>query len=699
MSFAAILERLTNLENPYPGLRRFDTSEAHLFFGRDQQILDVIDRLARSHFVAVLGLSGSGKSSLIRAGLMPALYRSRLLEPELRWRAVVAQPAGDPFANLAGALGCALADLRASSHGLIDYARSSLGKNEGLLVVVDQFEELFRYKDRRIAPALESASQEAQSSEAAAFVELLLAATRGPLPVYVVITMRTDYLGDCAEFPDFPETLNESQYLVPRLTREQRRQAIEGPLGGARIPFALVERILNDAGGEPDQLPILQHALIRTWSHWREASSSGERPIGMEDYEAAGGFAGALNQHANELLNSGAARAEPWMVEIVFKRLTAISRGRERRDPAPLSELWELCNAESEEQRQRVNAVIDVFRTGEATFLTPRDGVLKPDAYIDITHESLIRNWKILAEKWLPDEERQAKTFTELLDRARGWQAGTREVLRGLDLAAALEWDSRRNRSTRWAEHYTNDAGAIGKVEAFLSASREEFERSERQKAQQQAAELRAQAERASARRTRNFSYVLVVLLIVTLVLAVFARNQQMLAESRRRVGEEAYANEVRARAQAEAERKRAEAAVAMIRSSLLIRQAALSGDETGLNNLLASLGRNNSIRFDARATDLRYKNPSNQEVYNFDLYPVPNTLPTGANAVAFITYLANHPTFRNTLMTAGPNRQFHASYIGWGCLIRIVALVEYKDPITPPTVTEFNMCESLGWQ
>src|SRR5205823_2552388 len=150
--------------------------------------------------------------------------------------------------------------------------------------------------------------------------------------------------------PDFPEALNESQYLVPRLTREQRRQAIEAPLGRQRISSALVERILNEAGDEPDQLPILQHALMRTWSRWRESAAGQERPIEVEDYEAAGGFADALNQHADELMQSPAVRAEPRLVEIVFKRLTALGRGnRERRDPAPLSELWDLCNATSDE--------------------------------------------------------------------------------------------------------------------------------------------------------------------------------------------------------------------------------------------------------------------------------------------------------------------------------------------------------------
>jgi hypothetical protein len=135
-----------------------------------------------------------------------------------------------------------------------------------------------------------------------------------------------------------------------------------------------------------------------------------------------------------------------------------------------------------------------------------------------------------------------------------------------------------------------------------------------------------------------------------------------------------------------------------MIQRSLLIRQAALSGDKDSLSKLLSSLDQNTTIRFTARATDLGFKNPSNQQVFKFDLFPQPGTLPSGQDAIAFITYLANHPTFQNTLMTAGADRSFRASYTGWGCLNKIVAMAEYKDPTRPPTVAEFDMCKELGW-
>jgi hypothetical protein len=177
---------------------------------------------------------------------------------------------------------------------------------------------------------------------------------------------------------------------------------------------------------------------------------------------------------------------------------------------------------------------------------------------------------------------------------------------------------------------------------------------------------------------------------------AIWAVKLRTVAENARTIAETAQSLAEEQRLNAEYQHKRAESAVEIIQRSLLIRQAALSGDKVSLAKLLSSLDQNTTIRFTARATDLGYKNPSNQQVYKFDLYPEPGT--AGKDAVAFVTYLADHPTFQNTLMTAGADRGFRASYIGWGCLNRIVALVEYKDPTRPPTVAEFNMCNALSW-
>jgi len=470
VSFAAVVERLQRLENPYPGLRPFETTESHLFFGRDQQVGELIGRLERHRFLAVVGVSGSGKSSLVRAGLLPALERGRVLEAGRRWRTVISRPGGAPFENLGAGLetaGLDASSLRRSSHGLTEAARQ-LTQEESLLVVVDQFEELFRYKDRQ--PITEDARRRhaAAAADAAEFVQLLLAAGHGYPPVYVILTMRSDYLGDCAEFRDLPETLNDCQYLVPRMTREQRKEAIERPLGRVDIAPSLVQRMLNDAGDEPDQLPILQHALMRTWHRWRMSDPDRTRRIELPDYESVGGFGDALNQHADELL----AGVPEEVAEAIFKRLTARGRGnRERRDPARLAELWAVCGATNADQQARVTGVVNHFRSGDATFLSPLGDAIGPDTYIDITHESLIRQWKKLRDEWLPEEQRSAKALLEVAERAGSWKEKRGELLAGLDLAAVTGWSRRRNRTTAWAEHYA-DAATVQGVDDFIAASR-----------------------------------------------------------------------------------------------------------------------------------------------------------------------------------------------------------------------------------
>src|SRR5215472_1728606 len=286
------------IAEPFPGLRSFTTQESELFFGRDEQVDELISRLASRRFLGVVGTSGSGKSSLVRAGLIPILQRGDLGPPGSEWViAVVPRPGIDPLHALARALVEAFrlemsellsveAALQKSSLGLSTLARQYLREHQRLFILVDQFEELFRYRKQ--------AGDEARI-RSTAFVKLLLAATGqselvsldGEPPVYIVFTMRSDYLGKCAQFRGLPEALNDSQYLVPRMSRDQLRETIEGPVAwaGAQISGVLVDRLLNDAGDDPDLLPLLQHALLRIWEESEEARLKGE-PIDVPHYES-----------------------------------------------------------------------------------------------------------------------------------------------------------------------------------------------------------------------------------------------------------------------------------------------------------------------------------------------------------------------------------------------------------------------------
>lgn len=543
--------------NPFPGLRPFETDEYRLFFGREGQSDALLERLERSRFLAVVGTSGSGKSSLVRAGLLPALRGGMMAGAGAGWRVAVARPGHDPLGNLARALaadnvlaaaGATLAPaereaiveamLRGGSLGLVDAARAARLGAEKLLVVIDQFEELFRFRAARVATA---------DDEASAFVKLLLEAARQrEVAVYVVLTMRSDFLGDCAQFQGLPEAINDGQYLIPRMTRDERRFAIVGPVrvARARMTEPFVNRLLNDVGDNPDQLPILQHALMRTWDEWRarrpehEAAHVAGGKIDVCCYEAIGGMSDALSRHADEAYTELADERSRRLAELLFKSLT--ERGpdnREIRRPTRLKEICEIAEATEDE----VAAVVEIFRREGRTFLMPPEGVkLEPDTIIDISHESLIRNWGRLRE-WVKDEADAARIYRRLAEAAAAYRAGESGLLDDVTLGWVNRWQERYSPNRAWGVRYhpEYDAAMTFLEESREARGREREEREaqrrellERERREREQAELYAAEQRRAARRFRYVAAVLGVVFLGALAALVFAVIAERRAES-----------------------------------------------------------------------------------------------------------------------------------------------------------------------
>ncbi|MBP6898770.1 MAG: hypothetical protein KBC73_01715 [Burkholderiaceae bacterium] len=446
--------------NPFPGLRPFEAEDTHLFFGRDGQSTAIISLLARTRFVAVIGTSGSGKSSLVRAGLLPQLEGGLMASAGANWRIAVSTPGDAPMHHLATALAAPQvlgrkgdeaelrraqieAVLRRGSLGLLEaLEQARLDADENLLVVVDQFEELFRMSRLR---------GEAGAAEAADFVALLLEATRqSTQPVYVVLTMRSDYLGDCARFRGLPEALNQGQYLVPRMSRDERRAAIEGPVavGGAQIAPRLVQRLLNEVGDNPDQLPLLQHALMRCWNAWADSAGADE-PIDQAHYEAVGTMQSALSRHADEALNGLPAERRP-IARRLFQRLCERAADyRESRRPTRVAELLEVTGADL----ATLAEVVGAFRGGDRGFLALRPPQLAPDTVVDISHEALIRQWQTLRD-WVAAEAGAAALYLRLAEDAE--RHGQNKVAPWVDpqLRAAEDWRRDWQPSEAWARRY-----------------------------------------------------------------------------------------------------------------------------------------------------------------------------------------------------------------------------------------------------
>ncbi|MEM9450489.1 MAG: hypothetical protein AAGA75_18415, partial [Cyanobacteria bacterium P01_E01_bin.6] len=526
----------TSRINPFPGIRPFELDEEHLFFGREGQADDLLTRLNRTRFLAVVGTSGSGKSSLVRAGLLPSLYSGFLQDASSGWRVAMLRPGSAPIANLAAALNhedvfgvdptsddaiirMALAEstLRRGSLGLVELTQQTrMAAHENLLVVVDQFEELFRLK----AQAQQTRRELATEDEAAAFVKLLLAAvTQQQVPIFVVLTMRSDFLGDCAQFRDLPETLNDSQYLIPRLTRGQLQRAIEGPVavGGATIAPRLVNRLLNDTGDNPDQLPILQHALMRTWNHW-ENQHTPNVPIDLEHYDAIGGMGQALSRHADQIYDGLPDDRCRQIAETLFKCLT--DRGADNRDirrPTPLADICAVANASPED----VIPIIDQFRAPRRSFLMPPPYIeLHDSRVIDISHESLMRNWQQL-KTWVTEEAQSAQIYRRLAETAALHKQGKAGYWRDPELTIGMTWRDEQKPNAVWAERY---APNFDEAIAFLEASAEA--------ATVEAAE-KENARKREVNRLRTFLGVFFGLALLSGGAAVYAFQQQNMVKDR----------------------------------------------------------------------------------------------------------------------------------------------------------------------
>jgi len=212
--------------------------------------------------------------------------------------------------------------------------QSDLPEGTNFLLVVDQFEEIFRFRH----------SDDATDEQAAFFVNLLLeASAQTDLPLYIIITMRSDFLGECSQFHRLADTVNEGEFLIPRLNRDQRKEAILGPVKVASggINDRLLLRLLNDIGDDPDQLPILQHALMRTWNLFDEQGSKGD--LDLEHYDATGGMTEALSRHADEVYSEQPDEEHKRIAQKLFKSLTEkVDANRGIRRPMSLKELHEI---------------------------------------------------------------------------------------------------------------------------------------------------------------------------------------------------------------------------------------------------------------------------------------------------------------------------------------------------------------------
>src|SRR5215212_3687134 len=509
--FAPIRTKFSGTESPTPGeapfkgLQFFDVDDSDLFFGRETLTTKLMNRLQDVNFLSVIiGASGSGKSSLVRAGLVPMLKKG-----SANWQVHILTPTAHPLEALAIELTQASESVTAAATLMDDLSKDPRSlhfflsrQNASLpchiLLVIDQFEELFTLCRDEF--------------EREAFIDNLLAAlTPTPLPLgeerkgegnlTLIITLRADFYAHLAQYPELRDAVAQQQEYIGPMTTEDLRRAIEEParLGHWEFEAGLVDLILRDVGDEPGALPLLSHALLETWKR-----RAGHRLM-LKGYADAGGVHGAI-AHTAESVYQNLALSEQTLVRNIFLRLTELGEGTEdTRRRASFDELMSHT-----ENAADVRAVMNIL--AEARLITLGGSTA------EVAHEALIREWPTLRE-WLNQDREGLQLHRHLTEAAHEWEVLEREIsvlYRGSRLAQASEWAA------------INPLALNTQENAFLEASNTQFHLEEQEHEAQLQRELEAaqkltETERQSVVRLSRRAAFLAGAFALAIILAGFA--------------------------------------------------------------------------------------------------------------------------------------------------------------------------------
>jgi len=449
------VRRLRSDESPYAGLKSFQESDAHRFFGRARDVAAAVARLRDAPLLGIVGPSGVGKSSFVRAGIVPALKVSGE-----QWSTIAVRPGRTPMAALAYALlpmlstspGIATGRFTGSGgtgtgvtgsgdlsqqQAIVErlyaepgYLGASLrsrarSRNQHILLFIDQFEELY--------------TQVADIRERFAFAACLASVCDDvTTPLRLVLSLRSDFLDHVAEAPALMAELTHGLYFLTPPNRDGLRDALIQPAEMAGYQFeapSMIESMLDHLEHTPGALPLLQFAASQLW----ETRDAGRRLLTAESYHRIGGIAGALASHADAVIAECSQR-EQVLVRAVFLRLITAERTRAI---VPVGELYELSTDPGELHRVLDRLVRSRLLVGQTT--TTANGGASVGSTVELVHESLIHGWPLL-RRWLDETQEDAGLLEQLRNAAKQWQAKgyARDLLwRGAAVQEAKHWHSR----------------------------------------------------------------------------------------------------------------------------------------------------------------------------------------------------------------------------------------------------------------
>jgi WD40 repeat protein len=592
-------------EPPFKGLTYYDVDDAHLFFGREELAAKLAVRLKQSSFLAVVGASGSGKSSLVRAGLLPALRSGQILADEAiydglslprdsqTWPVYLMTPTARPLKALALSLTREAESARATTLLMDDLAQEPRSLDihveklladspaQSVLLVIDQFEELF--------------TQCRDEAERQAFIDNLLAAVTANQDgaTTIVITLRADFYAHCARYDGLRELLENQQAYIGQMTAGELRQAIQGPAKAEDWTFepGLIDLLLHDVGTgrnrkpEPGALPLLSHALLETWRRRRG------RQMTFSGYAETGGVRRAIARTAEAVYNDELTAEQRPIARSLFLRLTELGEGaQDTRRRATLAEL-----IPRPEEAPAVEAVLKTL--ADARLITTGEDE------VEVAHEALIREWPRLGD-WLAEDREGLRLHRQLTEAAQVWQTLEQDegaLYRGAQLAQAREW----------AESHGGELNPLERD--FLEASQELASRDEAERETQRQRELEAARNLAASekrraeeqtraaeqlRRRRRYLQGALALAVVLALAALFfgyqALNERNLAQERARLAQLALASQLGLQAQddlANLSQRSLLLAVESLQVTTAIGEPPSAGAEQALRQALAQVG------------------------------------------------------------------------------------------------------------
>ena len=666
---------------PYPGLRPFAEEESIFFKGRDLHIRQIVKLLETNKMAFITGASGDGKSSMVYAGVIPYIRAGFFKSHFNSWLIVDFKPQRNPLKSITDAAAaefgiensnCAdqlelgfssLTDLYKQSGYYVTDHPDAINKGKNLLIIADQFEEIFTNAENF------NAGQPSDESYTA--INLLLETVRisiaEKLPVYVIFTMRSDFISQCTVFKNLPEFIAYSQFFVPQLKRDEIRQVIEEPavLAGGSVSSRLTEVLINNLNSGFDQLPVLQHALNLLWKmadngaqqldlihlakiagiskdvlsdqeqkefdKWFKSRPEYERKYFVKPdlNNVLNAHAGILYESAYDYFNQNAFWAQKnitpdeskEIIKTAFKCLTKIDNNRPVRNRCTLNEITGIVNRDHI-TNATVCGVINIFRSPENTLLRPfivdnalETKYLSGDTVLDVTHEALIRNWKLLTA-WDAEEESFTKDYYDFNSQLHRWLQNDRKpqfLLTSGSLSYFDTWYQNCNPNPYWLAKYDNSK--LPEKQKLKEADIQYQNIGDYITASDNAVKAE---ERARRRRIRNLiigAAAFVVFLIAfsswALHERVIAQNerdraneQTELAKQQRDTAEMQKQKAIKATEEAEQERKKAEDAAAA--ALVAQKETQIAYDSANAARLLADQMKDEAIANLHRAEDER---------------------------------------------------------------------------------------------